>query len=483
MLIKVRGNKSTPFLLLHAGIVVLTLFLFIVDLLTPLGITSGVGYILVTFLGYWLAKNRYIFLLAAICCILVIAGYFFSPGSIAPAWSVLANRILSIILIIISAGFTARFRSLTINHKLNEKMLNATLTCATEAIIVVNEHGEIVFINKSAKDIFGYAEYELLGKKIEILVPQAIRGKHIKYREQYMLHPKARPMGSGLDLKAVRKDGTSFPVEISLSHFKLNNQLFVTSFVTDISRRKLAEEELKHSNSELEESNKMLKLVNADLEQFVDATSHELQEPLRMISNYTKLIEIHCDNKHDGDTRKYAKYVTDEAKRMKQLIVSVQQYINISKKEEKTQSIDCNLLLKSAIKELHEEIQKTGALIKIPAPLPFINGRKEQLLHLFEVLIDNSIKFKSEKPPEITISVIEHDKEWQFQVQDNGISIDPQYHDKLFKIFKKLHTNQDYKGPGIGLAIAKKVVDYHGGKIWFESEPEKGTTFKFTIRK
>lgn len=469
--------------LLVGAIGILIALIFISDLLTPLGINSGVGYILVIFLGYWLPRSRYIFMIAAFCSLLVIAGYFFSPGLMAPEWSVITNRIFAIVSIIISAGFTARFRVLTKSHILNEKMLNATLTCATEAILVVNAEGDIIFINKSAKEIFGYEAYELLGKKIEILVPEAIREKHVQYRQKYMEHPKARPMGAGLDLKAVSKNGATFPVEISLSHFRVNGELFVTCFVMDISRRKIAEKELKQTNEELIETNRQLKITNSDKEQFLYATSHEMQEPIRMISSYAQLLEKKFSAELDSEKKNYLDIINKEARRMKDLLVAVSEFIKINVRENVNETVDCNVVINEALKQLKGELIQSNAQVKVENELPVLKGNKEQLLQLFIELIDNAIKFKSELPPLIRISSRDKENEWEICVQDNGISLDPKYADKIFKIFKKLHGNNEYEGPGIGLAIAHKVIFQHGGQIWYESVPGKGTTFHFTIKK
>ena len=234
-----------------------------------------------------------------------------------------------------------------------------------------------------------------------------------------------------------------------------------------------AEKALRKSFKEVERS-------NAELEQFAYVTSHDLREPLRMISSFLQLLERRYKDQLDQDANEFIGYAVDGAKRLDAMINDILIYSRVANKEKKFTHVHCDKVLDEAYLNLKTSIEETNAEI-FNDPLPTIMIDEHLMIQLFQNLIGNAIKYRSENKPKIYISSYKEDKQWLFSVKDNGIGISQEYLDKIFTIFQRLHTNEEYDGTGIGLAIAQKIVHQHGGDIWAESELGEGSTFYFTI--
>jgi signal transduction histidine kinase len=237
---------------------------------------------------------------------------------------------------------------------------------------------------------------------------------------------------------------------------------------------------LQTSRDALAQQAQELARSNVELEQFAYVVSHDLQEPLRMVKSYLQLLERDYKSRLDEDADEFIGYAVDGAARMQALIKDLLTYSRIGKEDESLDLTDCAEVLRVVLANLQMTIEKSGAVV-IHSDLPTVMADKVQLIQLFQNLIGNAIKFRGDRPPEIHIGVERSNEEWTFSVRDNGIGIDPQQTERIFMIFQRLHTSEEYKGTGIGLAICKKIVERHGGRIWVESEPGKGSTFFFTI--
>ncbi len=240
--------------------------------------------------------------------------------------------------------------------------------------------------------------------------------------------------------------------------------------------------DLKQVQNELEKRATLLQRSNDELERFAYVASHDLQGPLRTIASYLQLLEMRYKDKLDPEAVEFIDFSVSGAKRMQTLILDLLNYSRISSAPKPFIKTDLNEVLNDVERGLESTIKASNAEILISA-LPVITAEPNQLYQLFQNLIDNGIKFVKEKQPIITITCTEHETEWEFGVGDNGIGIRPEFKEKVFQIFQRLHTEMEYPGTGVGLAICKKIVTLHGGRIWFDSEPDKGTTFRFTVRK
>ena len=239
--------------------------------------------------------------------------------------------------------------------------------------------------------------------------------------------------------------------------------------------------DLVEARQKLEESVSELGRSNADLQQFAYVASHDLQEPLRMVSSYTQLIARRYKGKLDADAEEFIAFAVDGANRMQRLILDLLAYSRVNTAGRQFEPTAMETVLKAALNNLTDAVKESQAIITHD-PLPAVMGDDKQLAQLFQNLLSNAVKFGGAQPPRIHISAKQTDGEWLFSVRDHGIGLDPQYADRIFVIFQRLHTREEYPGTGIGLAICKKIVERHGGRIWVESELGKGATFYFTMR-
>lgn len=249
--------------------------------------------------------------------------------------------------------------------------------------------------------------------------------------------------------------------------------LYFLTMIEDITERKHTEELLRLRAEELARSNE-------DLAQFAYVASHDLQEPLRNVASCLQLLEKNYKSKLDPNADLYIHYAVEGVVRMKALIQDLLAYSRIGTRGKPFRSIDCELILDQTLKSLRSAIIEAGALITCD-PLPSISADDTQLLQVFQNLIQNAIKFRRDEPPQIHVSAIKNKNEWTFSVRDNGIGIESRHFDRIFVIFQRLHKRDQYDGTGMGLAIVKKIVERHRGRVWVESETGKGTTFSFTI--
>lgn len=270
------------------------------------------------------------------------------------------------------------------------------------------------------------------------------------------------------ELAIRHKGGRLTPVIYNASLYRDNDGkvVGVVAAARDISDTKRAEEELIRSNQ--------------DLQQFAYVASHDLQEPLRNVASCLQLLEKEYKNKLGANADQYIQYAIESAVRMKSLILDLLAYSRVATRGKAPEPIDCQRLLDRTVDNLGVAISEAGAVIT-HGPLPTVYGDDAQLLQVFQNLIQNGIKFRKDEPPKIHISAVKNKNNWVFSVRDNGIGIESKHLERIFVIFQRLHKRSQYEGTGMGLAIVKKVVERHQGRVWVESEPGKGTTFYFTI--
>ena len=350
------------------------------------------------------------------------------------------------------------------------------LDSAPDAMVVTDQDGRIVLVNGMVEHLFGYKREELVGEPVETLIPERFRGGHKGHRQGYYDAPHVRMMGAGLELYARRKDGSEFPVEISLSPIETEQGRLVTSAIRDITDRRAIEKRLEQHARELARS-------NADLEQFAYVASHDLQEPLRVVASFAQLLARRYEGQLGDDADEFIAYIVDGATRMQDLINDLLAYSRVSSRSQEFESTDLNEVVKRAITNARFSIEEAGGEVTSD-PLPTIHADADQLLQLFQNLIANAIKFRREgTSPQVHIGVEDGPEAVTVSVQDNGIGIDPQYSERIFTLFQRLHGKDKFKGTGIGLAICKKIVERHGGRIWVESQPGEGSKFILTLSK
>jgi PAS domain S-box-containing protein len=349
------------------------------------------------------------------------------------------------------------------------------LEAAPDAIVIVDGGGLIRMVNRQTETLFGYPRSELLGSPVETLMPERFRSGHVGERLGYQAHPRTRPMGIGLELFGRRKDGREFPVEISLSPMKSDGQPLVISTIRDITARKQVEERLRAAAAELARS-------NAELEQFAYVASHDLQEPLRMVASYTQLLARRYKGQLDQDADEFIEFAVDGARRMQELINDLLTFSRVGTRPLELETLTTGRVVDQVIGDLAGAIGDTHASVTRDDDLPTLRADRTQLRQLFQNLIANGIKFhRPGEAPRVHVSATREPMAWRFGVSDNGIGIEPQYLERIFALFQRLHSRADYPGTGIGLAICRKIVERHGGQMRVRSEPGHGTTFEFTL--
>jgi len=360
------------------------------------------------------------------------------------------------------------------NMKELEKKFKKLLETAPDAIVIVNKKGHIVLVNQQTENLFGYSSEELIGQEVELLMPVKFRNKHQGHRAGYARNPGFRPMGAGLELYGIHKKGREFPIEISLSPLDMEKEILYSSTIRDITERKNTERLLKEYAAELEKSNE-------ELELFAYVASHDLQEPLRVIISYMGLLEKRYMGQLDEKATKYIDNAVSASCRMRNLIDDLLTYSRLTTICKSFRKTNLTKTIKQVYNDLEISIKENKAKVYYNK-LPIVKSDKTQMYQLFSNLVGNAIKFrKPDKAPEIYIGATRQGKEWIISVRDNGIGIKKEYFDKIFVIFQKLHTRLKYGGTGFGLAICKKIIEQHGGTIWLESKPGKGSTFYFSL--
>ncbi len=356
----------------------------------------------------------------------------------------------------------------------SEARKGAILVSAFDCIISIDHQGKIIEFNPAAEKTFGYTRAEVMGKSMaELIVPPSLRRKHHRGMQHYLATNEGPILGHPVESTAMRADGSEFPIEISITTIRLDKKPLFTGFLRDISERKQAQEKLEQTMAELERS-------NSELQQFAYIASHDLQEPLRMVASYTQLLAKRYQGKLDADADDFIAFAVDGATRMQALINDLLTYSRVGTRGEEFGSTDCETMLEKTLANLQVAIEESGTLITHD-PLPTVTADASQLGQVLQNLIGNAIKFHGEETPRVHISAEQKNNTWVFEVRDNGIGIAQKYLERIFVIFQRLHTREEYAGTGIGLAVCKRIVERHKGRIWVESEPGKGTSFYFTI--
>jgi PAS domain S-box-containing protein len=348
------------------------------------------------------------------------------------------------------------------------------LEAAPDAMVVVNQSGEIVLLNVQAEKQFGYHRDELLGQKVKNIIPEGFAERLIADALRSAEDALAQQIGTGIELTGRRKNGSDFPVEIMLSPLESAEGVLVTAAIRDISVRKKSEEHLVKTMGELKRS-------NDELQQFAYVASHDLQEPLRMVASYTQLLAKRYKGRLDSDADEFIAYAVDGSTRMQGLVQDLLAYSRAGTNGKALHEISSEDALKEALTNLRATMEESGAIVTHDS-LPAITTDDRQLAQVFQNLVGNAIKYRSAEVPHVHVSATRNGgNEWIFSVRDNGLGIDPQYFERIFILFQRLHGPREFKGTGIGLAICKKMLERLGGRIWVESQPEKGSTFYFAL--
>ncbi len=388
-------------------------------------------------------------------------------------------------------GYLGSNVNITERKKAEEELRNTEerrkliMNAALDAIICIDKDGMITFWNPQAEQIFGWSENEVMGKVLSsIIIPEHFRSMHDNGMKNYLKTGKGNAINVLLQLSAIKRNGTEFPIELTVLPISQDGEEFFCAFIRDITERKTNESKLILLNENLNRQKAELVTSNKELEQFAYVASHDLQEPLRMVTSFLTLLEKRYVEVLDEKGLSYINFAVDGAKRMRQIILDILEFSRINTNQEgKYESIDLKGIINDISLMQSKLIKEKKAQI-IFEELPKLYSIRHYLMQLFQNIISNALKYSKEDIPlEIIIKSEEFDDYYQIAITDNGIGIEEEYHEKIFIIFQRLHGKEKYEGNGMGLAIVKKIVDKLNGKIWVESQIGVGSTFYFNIPK
>jgi PAS domain S-box-containing protein len=357
----------------------------------------------------------------------------------------------------------------------SEEITRLIINAALDAIICIDTKGLITVWNPQAEKIFGWKEAEVTGKLLaDIIIPLQSREKHIQGIKHYLASGIGPALNKVIETTGLNRLGDEFPIALTIVPIRQKGTEFFCGFIRDITEQKRMET-IQANYAEA------LRQKNIELEQFTYVVSHDLQEPLRTVSSFAELLQRHYKKDRDENVNQYIRYITEASDRMRKLVQDLLDYSRLGR-ERKLEQINCNEVMKEVLSDLTVAINESMAVIQTDH-LPTITGYRTEIKQLFQNLLSNSLKFKKpQHAPAVHVTARRNGAFWQFAVTDNGIGIEKRYWDRVFVIFQRLHTKQEYEGTGIGLAHCKKITELHEGSIWLQSAPGEGTTFYFTIK-
>lgn len=350
----------------------------------------------------------------------------------------------------------------------SDEAFRGLLDAAPDAIVVVDEAGGIVLVNEHAEQMFGYPRGELEGAPVELLVPSARRDGHARQRAAYQGAPHRRPMGISMELSGRRKDGSEFPVEISLSPVTTDTgQTLITAAVRD--------------HTERARTDRALKAANQELEAFTYSVSHDLRAPIRQIEGFARLLEEHCVERLDEQGLHFLTRIKDGARQMGRLVDDLLALARIGKQDLRPVRTALDDLVAEVVEEVRAEVPDRDIAWHV-GPLPEVTCDPGLAKIVLTNLLSNAVKYtRLCDRPRIDIEHRTQGGLDAVMVRDNGVGFDMQYADKLFGVFQRLHHPDEFEGVGVGLATVQRIVHKHGGEIWAEAEPGRGATFCFTL--
>jgi PAS domain S-box-containing protein len=397
-------------------------------------------------------------------------------------------------------GFGKVTRDFTNRKRAEEDKFQMAVESAPNAMLMIDADGHIVLVNAQTEKMFGYARAELLGKNIELLMPDRFRDQHPHDRTDFFKNPQARAMGAGLDLFGRRKDASEFAVEIGLNPVRTGEGLFVISAIVDVTARKRAEQEIRTLNENLEQRvvdrTAQLEAANKELDSFSYSVSHDLRAPLRAIEGFSRIVLEDFSSPLAPEGKVYLQRVRENTQQMSKLVDELLKFSHLGRQAIQKQIVDMDQIVHDCLEELATELKGRRVEIVI-GDLPGCNGDPTLLHQVWTNLLSNAVKYtRKQELAQIEIGCrteLQLPAEGQpitqgsagfdtvYFVKDNGAGFDMKYVAKLFGVFQRLHRAADFEGTGVGLAFVQRIVQRHGGRIWADAKPNQGATFSFTL--
>jgi PAS domain S-box-containing protein len=376
---------------------------------------------------------------------------------------------------------TSRLKQTAVDRKKADDQFRSLLETAPDAMALVAEDGRMMLVNAQTEKLFGYARNELLGRKVEMLVPPRFRVQHPQYRSGYFAQAKVRPMGAGLELYGLRKDGSEFPVEISLSPIETDDGRLVSSAIRDITDRQRAEDIVRELNESQQRHAVQVEAANKELEAFSYSVSHDLRAPLRSIDGFSIALVEDYGGLIDAAGKGLLDRIRAATKRMAQLIDDLLNLARVTRTEMRYELVDLGAMANAVLADLRSEDPERQVECVVGDHV-IGHGDPRLLRVVLENLLGNAWKFTMNKPQaRIELGMSRQDGAPVYFVRDDGSGFDMAYVDKLFGTFQRLHAATEFPGTGVGLASVRRIIQRHGGRTWAEGAVGKGATFSFTL--
>lgn len=432
---------------------------------SPPGVFLAWGYMAGVFLTIHSGEQRVIILATTLSLSLLLFS-FLHAGKEGVHDALVLNRGYAALGIAFSGYLVMRIVSREKSAENIRTQMEGIFSHGTQGIVVMDEEGTISLVNPFIEKMFGYSSTELIGKNIRVLTPELAIAQHVATENRVIGRPPN-------DLPARRKDGSPFLVDISLNRYPSGNIFYVVAFINDVTARKQNEEKLYAKKQELE-------AVNKELEAFSYSVSHDLRAPLRAVGGYAKMLEEDYSPILDAEGKRLLSIIGSSAEQMGTLIDDLLAFSRLGKKEIRMTEVDMRALVHNTLFEIGKAVKHqaeivVGDLHPAMADTPLI-------AQVLTNLISNAIKYSSKvENPKIKIDSLQEDGVVTYAISDNGAGFDMEFADKLFGVFQRLHSSDDFEGTGVGLAIARRIIEKHRGKIWAQAKVAEGATFFFTL--
>ncbi len=442
------------------------------DYLTPLGVAAGLIYTGVVLCALWAEKPSAAYLYAAIASALTVLGYVLAPHPAADAWITLTNRGLTILALWLLAFIVFRQKTIQAAQEQQQSELSAIQEKTVDGMITIDTSGNILSYNRACKHIFGYSTEEAVGQNVKLLMPDPDHSAHDSYLHNYLRTGQKMIIGVGREVRGRRKDGSTFPLHLSVSEVRVGGIVLFSGIVRDISEQKRAEKEREAFIEELSRSNR-------DLDGFAYVASHDLRAPLRVIDNTASWLEEDLAKVMNEDSRENLQLLRSRVRRMDRLLDDLLEYSRIGRADstQHQQPVPGSKVIQDALMLVNAP---AGFTIRIDPAFQNIEIPKMPLIQIFANLVSNAVKHSETGTGTVDVTLEEQDSHWAFSVADDGPGIAPKYHDQIFKMFQTLKSRDQVEGSGMGLSIVQKHVQHVGGTVTLRSTPGEGSDFRFT---